>query len=140
MVEEGMEDPQPIEAMLHKPLKLRLDNLQLVLPIGGTPRPAFPPLRPLPRKRREWHLRRVPNVEQLTVPPLVGVIGGVRGVGDRWLWPLLQGEPPNWCDSGRLPFGQGSPAKNPPEEVHVRLHPEEGLVDGDKAGDVQYPS
>jgi len=27
MAEEGMEDPQPIEAMLHKPLKLHLDNL-----------------------------------------------------------------------------------------------------------------
>ena len=36
--EEGMEDPQLIKAMLHEPLKLRLDNLQLVLLTGGTPR------------------------------------------------------------------------------------------------------
>ena len=43
-VEEGMEYPQPVEAMLHKPLKLHLDNLQLVLPTGGTPQPTFPPL------------------------------------------------------------------------------------------------
>ena len=34
MVEEGMKDLQPIEAMLHKPLKLHLDNLQFVLSIG----------------------------------------------------------------------------------------------------------
>ena len=27
-----------------------------------------------------------------------------------------------------------------PEEVHVWLHPKEGLADGAKAGDVQYPS
>ena len=26
------------------------------------------------------------------------------------------------------------------EEVHVRLHPEEGLIDGDEAGNVQHPS
>ena len=53
-LEESMEDPQPVEAMQHKPLKLRLDNLQLVLLTGGTPRPAFPPLRPFSSERREW--------------------------------------------------------------------------------------
>ena len=37
MVEEGMEDLQPIEALLHKLLKLRLDNLQLVLATDRTP-------------------------------------------------------------------------------------------------------
>jgi len=36
-MKEGMEDPQPVEAMLHKLLKLRLDNLQLVISTGGTP-------------------------------------------------------------------------------------------------------
>ena len=89
MVEEGMEDPQPIEAMPHEPPNLHLDNLQLVLPMGGTPRLAFPPLRPLPGERQEWSLRWVPNVKPLTVPPLVGVTEGVRQVGDRWFWPLL---------------------------------------------------
>ena len=74
------------------------------------------------------------------MPPPIGVIGGVCRVGDRWLWLLLQGESPNWRDFGRLPLGQGSPTEDPSEEVHVRLHPEEGLVDGDEAGDVQHPS
>ena len=32
------------------------------------------------------------------------------------------------------------PNEDPPEEVHVRLHPEEGLADSDEAGDVQHPS
>ena len=91
MAEEGMEDPQPIKVMLHKPLKHCLNNLQFVLPIGGTPRPALRPLRPSSSKHQEWCLHWVPNVEPLTVPPSIGVIGGVRGVGDRRLWPLLQG-------------------------------------------------
>ena len=91
MEEEGMKDPQPIEAMLHKPPKLLLDNFQLVLPTDGTPRLAFPPLRPLPGERQEWSLRWVPNVKPLTVPPLVGVTEGVRQVGDRWLRPLSAG-------------------------------------------------
>ena len=42
MVEEGVEDPQPIEAMLHKLLKLRLNNLQLVLLAGQDPMTSFP--------------------------------------------------------------------------------------------------
>ena len=83
MAEEGMEDPQPIEAILHKPLKLHLDNLQLLLPTGRTPRLAFPPLRPFSGERREWRFRWVPDVEPLTVPLPVGVTGGVRRVGDR---------------------------------------------------------
>ena len=135
-----IEDPQLVEAMLHKPLKLHLDNLQLVLPTGGTPRPVFPPLRPFFGERWEWRFRRVPDVEPLIVPPPVGVVGGVRRVGDRWLRLLLQGKSPNRRDSGRLPLGQGSPTKDPSEEVHMRLHPEEGLTDGDEANDVQYPS
>ena len=136
MAEEGMEDPQPIEAMSHEPPKLHLDNLQLVLPTGETPRPAFPPLWPLPGECQEWRLRRVPNVEPLAVPPPVGVTGGVRRVGDQQLRLLLQGKSPNRRDSGRFPLRQGSPTKDLLEEVHVRLHPEEGLVDGDEASDV----
>ena len=50
------------------------------------------------------------------------------------------GQTPNRCDFGWLPFGLGSPAENPSEEVHVRLHPEEGLTDGDETSNVQYPS
>ena len=34
---ESMEDPQLVEAMLHEPLKLYLDDLQLVLLMGRTP-------------------------------------------------------------------------------------------------------
>jgi len=137
MVEEGMEDPQPIKAMPHEPLKLRLDDLQLVLPMGGTPRPAFPPLRPLPNERREWRLHWV---QPLVVPSLIGVTGGVRRVGDQRLRPLLQGEPTDLSDSGRFPLGQGSPTEDLPEEIHVWLHLEEGLANGDKVRDVQHPS
>ena len=74
------------------------------------------------------------------MPPPVGVTGGVCWVGDRRLWLLLQSESPNRRDSRRLPLGQGSPAEDLLEEVHVQLHPKEDLVDGDKAGDVQHPS
>ena len=74
------------------------------------------------------------------MPPLVGVTGGVRRVGGRWLRLLLQGESPNRHGSGRLPLRQGLPTKDPQKEVHVWLHLEEGLTDGNKAGDVQYPS
>ena len=136
MAEEGMEDLQPIEAMPHEPLKLHLDDLQLVLPTGRTPRPAFPPLRPLLGERQEWRLRRVPNIEPLAMPSSVGVTRGVRRVGDRRLRPLLQGEPTNQSDSERFPLGSDPPAEDPLKEVHVRLHPEECLADGDEAGDV----
>ena len=135
-----MEDSQPIEAMLHEPPKLHLNNLQLVLPMGRTPRPTFPPLRPLPGERQEWHLHRVPNVEPLTMPSLIGVTGGVRRIGDRWLGLLLQGEPTNRGVWRRFPLGQGTPKEDLPEEIHMRLHPKEGLIDGDKVGDVQHPS
>ena len=74
------------------------------------------------------------------MPPLVGVIGGVCRVRDRRFQFLLQGESPNQRDSRWLPLGQGSPTENPPEEVHVRLHLEEGLINGDKASEVQYSS
>ena len=78
-----MEDPQPVEVMPLEPLKLCLDDLQLVLPMGKIPRLAFPPLRPLPSEHREWCLRWVPDVEPLVVPPPIGVVGGVRRVEDR---------------------------------------------------------
>ena len=60
------------------------------------------------------------------MPPSIRVTGGVRGVGDRR---------PRW-----LPLRQGSPGEDPPEEVHMQLHPEEGLADGDETDDVQHLS
>ena len=66
-------------------------------------------------------------------------VGGVRGVGARRTRLFLQGEATNRRGPGRLPLRQGSPGEDPLEEVHVRLHPEEGLVDGDEAGDMQHP-
>ena len=95
MAEEGVEHPQPVKAMLHQLLEFCLDDLQLVLPTGGTLRPALPPLQPSFGERREWQLRWVPNVEPLPMPPLIIVAGGVRGVGARWPRLLLQGEAPN---------------------------------------------
>ena len=38
-----------------------------------------------------------------------------------------------------LPLRQGSPGEDSPEGVYMRLHPDESLIDGDEAGDVQYP-
>ena len=32
-------------------------------------------------------------------------------------------------DLEQLPLLQGSPNENPPEKVHTRLHPKEGLID-----------
>ena len=74
------------------------------------------------------------------MPSLVGVTGGVCRVGDRWLRFLLQGQSPNQRDSRRLPLRQGLLAEDPSKKVHVWLHPEEGLIDGDEASDVQHPS
>ena len=79
MAEEGVEHPQPVEAMLHQLLELYLDDLQLVLPAGGAPRPALPPLWPPTGERREWSLNRVLDVEPLPMPPPIRVVGGVRG-------------------------------------------------------------
>ena len=39
-----------------------------------------------------------------------------------------------------LPLQQGSSDEDSSEEVHVRLHPKEGLADGDEAGNVQHPN
>ena len=136
MVEEGVEHPQPIEAMLHQLLELRLDDVQFVLLTRGTPRPALPPLRPSSGERQERRLYWVPNVEPLPMPPSIGVAGGVRGVGAWWPQLLLWCEAPNRRGPRWLPLRQGSPGEDPPEEVHMRLHPEEGLADGDEAGDV----
>ena len=41
---------------------------------------------------------------------------------------------------GWLPLRQGTLSENPPEEVHVRLYPKEGLIDGDETGNVQHLS
>ena len=74
------------------------------------------------------------------MPSLIGVTGGVRGVGGRRLRLLLQSETPNQRGSGWLPLRQGSPGEDLPKEIHVWLHPEESLIDGDETGDVQHPS
>jgi len=47
---------------------------------------------------------------------------------------------PNQCNLGQVPLRQGSPEEEPLEEVHVWLHPEEGLTNGDEAGNVQHPN
>jgi len=65
---------------------------------------------------------------------------GPRCVRDQRLGPLLQGEPTNWSDSRQFPLRQGPSIEDLLEEVHVQLHPEEGLTDSDEASDVQHPS
>ena len=74
------------------------------------------------------------------MPPPIGVVGGVRRVAARWPQLLLQGEAPNRRGPGWLPLRQGSPGEDSLEEIHVRPHPEDGLIDGDEAGNVQHPS
>ena len=39
----------------------------------------------------------------------------------------------HWHDPEGLPLQQGSPGEDPPEKVHTRLHPEEGLADESSA-------
>ena len=39
----------------------------------------------------------------------------------------------------RLPLQQDSLREDSPEGVHMRLHLDKSLADGDEAGDVQYP-
>ena len=39
----------------------------------------------------------------------------------------------------RIPLQQGSPEEDSPGGLHVRLHPDESLTDGDEVGDVWYP-
>ena len=43
------------------------------------------------------------------------------------------------CSLECLSPQQGSPGDDSPKGVHVWLHPDESLVDGDEAGDVLYP-
>ena len=74
------------------------------------------------------------------MPPSIGVVGGVHGVGARRPQLLLQREAPNRRSLGQLPLRQGSPGEDPSEEVHMRLYPEEGLIDSDETSDVQHPS
>jgi len=50
-----------------------------------------------------------------------------------------KGKTSHRCSPKRLPLRQGSPEEDSPEGVHVRLHPDETLVDGDEAGDVRHP-
>ena len=136
MAEEGVEHLHPIKALLYQILELRPDDLQLVLSARRAPRPTVLPLRPSTGERQEWRLHQVLDIEPLPVPPPIGVAGGVRGVGARRPRLLLQGETPHRRGPGWLPLRQSSSGEDPPEEVHVWLHPEEGLVDGDEASDV----
>ena len=51
-----------------------------------------------------------------------------------------KGETPHQRSPERLPLRQDSPGEDLSEGVHVRLHPEEGLADGDEANNTQHPS
>ena len=51
---------------------------------------------------------------------------------------LYRAKPPTSATSGGFPTGKARP-ENSRRKNSVRLHPEEGLADGDKAGDVQHP-
>ena len=73
------------------------------------------------------------------MPPPVVVAGDVREIrASRAQFPL-QGETPHQRDLGQIPHWQSSPKEQPLEEIHVRLYPEEGLADSNKAYDVQHP-
>ena len=139
MAEEGVEHPHPVEALLHQLLELLPDDLQLLLLAGGAPRPTVPPLWPPTGERWEWCLHRVPDVEPLPMPPLVGVAGEVCGIRVSHAQFSLQGETPHRRDLGRVPHRQGSRGEELPEEIHVWLHPKESLANGDETGDVQHP-
>ena len=47
-----------------------------------------------------------------------------------------KGETPHQRSPKHLPLRQDSPREDSPEGVHVRLHPDENLIDSDEAGDV----
>ena len=72
---------------------------------------------------------------------------GMAAVAGRYLIKLYElanlssykGETSHQRSPERLPLRQGSPGEDLPEGVHVRLHPDESLADGDEAGDVLYP-
>ena len=50
-----------------------------------------------------------------------------------------KGENPHQCIPEHLPLQQDSPGEDSPEGVHVRLHPDKSLTDGDEVGDVRHP-
>ena len=125
--------------MPHELPQLLLDDLHLLLLVGTTPRLSILLLWPPTSECRERRLRRIPDIKPLPVPPLVGVAGDVCGIPPSHARFPLQGETPHRRDLGRIPHQQSSPREQSPEEVHVWLHPEEGLANGDKAGDVQHP-
>ena len=50
-----------------------------------------------------------------------------------------KGKNPDQCSPGQLPLRQVLPEEDSPKGVHVRLHLDKSLTDGDEAGDVQYP-
>ena len=73
------------------------------------------------------------------MPSPVGVTWGVRGIRASYAWLPLQGEASDQSDLGRTLVHHGSPREEELEEVHVWLHLEESLADGDEASDVQHP-
>ena len=50
-----------------------------------------------------------------------------------------KGETSHWRSPERLPLRQGSPGEDSAEGVHIWLHPNESLADGDEADDVRHP-
>ena len=74
------------------------------------------------------------------MPSPVGVTWGVCGIraSSRTRLPL-QGEASDRRDLGRAPVRHSPPGEEKPEEIRVRLHPEESLADGDETSDVQHP-
>ena len=70
---------------------------------------------------------------------------GMATVARRYLIKLYElanlssckGETSHQRSPKRLPLRQGSPGEDSPEGVHIRLHPDESLADGDEAGDVR---
>ena len=137
---QGVEHPHPIKAALYELSELLLDDPHLMLLLfGTTPHPTILLLRPPTGEHRERCRHRIPDVELLPVPPLVGVIGEVHGIRVSHAQFSLQGKTPHRCDLGWIPHHQGSPREQPPEEIRMRLHPEESLTDSNEAGDVQHP-
>ena len=49
-----------------------------------------------------------------------------------------KGKTPHQHSPKRLPLRQDSPGEDSPKGVHMRLHPDKSLADGDEASDMQY--
>ena len=137
---KGVEQLHPIKAVPYELSELLLDDLHLVpLCVGTAPRPTLLLHQPPAGKRWKWRPCRIPNVEPLPMPSPVGVTWGVRGIRASRMRLPLQGEAFDRCDLSQTLVRHSSLEEEKPEEIHVRLHPEESLADGDKASNVQHP-